>query len=129
VKRYYLDSSAFVKLVVPEPESRALRELLRNRVRVSSMLLRVEVVRAIVRHGQPAVETATRLFGRVELLRVGRALLDHAALVGPSDLRTLDAIHLATATLLGDELGAMVTYDERLGDAARELHMRVVSPR
>ena len=69
------------------------------------------------------------MIARGELVRLSPALLDLSAMLGPPDLRTLDAIHLAAATVLGDELGAVVTYDRRLGDAARSLKMRVSTPR
>ena len=129
MKREYLDASAFIKLILPEPESHALREWLRGRTWVSSILLRAEALRAASRHGTPAVDAAMRMLRRTEFIRLGRALLDHSAVVGAPDVRTLDAIHLTAAASLGASLGAVVTYDERLGEVARSLRMRVVSPR
>ena len=66
---------------------------------------------------------------RLDLVRVSKGVLDEAAVLLPADLRSLDAIHLATARRLGQDLGALVTYDERMADAATQLGHRVVAPR
>jgi len=98
----YLDSSALVKLVVAEPESSALRRHLRSRpIRVSCALARVEVVRAVRRHGREATARARRVLARTRLLRIDDALLDAAAFLDGGVLRSLDAIHLAAAQALG----------------------------
>jgi predicted nucleic acid-binding protein len=126
----YLDSSAFVKLVVAEPESRALRAFLtRRRTRhVSSAILRAEALRA-VRHGGPEVLTNTRsALRRVELVAVTDGILDGAGALEPRVLRTLDAIHLATALALGDDLEILVTYDTRMAEGARLLGLEAESP-
>ncbi len=125
----YLDSSALVKLVVAEPESAALRGYLAGRPdRVSSALARVEVPRAVRLHGRRALARAGRLLGRVRLLCLDDALLDEAAGLGPEVLRSLDAIHLASARTLGDELEAVVTYDRRMAEASESLHLKVAAP-
>ena len=126
----YLDSSAFVKLVVAEPESRALRAFLtRRRTRhVSSAILRAEALRP-VRHGGPEVLTKTRsALRRVELVAVSDSILDGAGALEPRVLRTLDAIHLATALALGDDLELVVTYDTRMAEGARLLGLDAESP-
>lgn len=126
----YLDSSAFVKLVVSEPESRALRSFLtRRRTRhVSSAILRAEALRA-VRHGGPEVLALTRsALRRVELVAVTDAILDTAGTLEPRVLRTLDAIHLATALALGDDLDVVVTYDTRMAEGSRLLGLEAVTP-
>jgi predicted nucleic acid-binding protein len=128
VRRAYLDSSAFVKIVVNETESSALRNWLRGRPWTSSVLLRAEVLRAVRPHGVAAVETARKMLGLGELIRLNPALLDQSALVGPPELRTLDAIHLAAASILGSDLLALVTYDNRLEQAARLVGMRTIGP-
>lgn len=109
----YLDSSAIVKLVVKERESRALFELLVDwPERVSSALARTEVVRAVGRAGSPAeARRAEALLSRIVLIRVDDAVLRVAARLAPKALRTLDAIHVATALSLGEDLGALVSYD------------------
>jgi predicted nucleic acid-binding protein len=126
----YLDSSALVKLVVVEPETPALLEFLAGWPhRVSSTLARVEVLRAVRRAGAgPAVrQRATRVLARVALIRIDDPVLTGAARVAPPELRTLDAIHLATARSL-DDLAGIVTYDARLGRAATRARLKVWSP-
>jgi len=126
----YLDSSALVKLVVAEPETPALLEFLaRWPHRVSSALARVEVARAVKRAGaRPAARRrATRVLARVALVRIDDPVIAAAARVTPPELRTLDAIHLATARSL-DDLAGIVTYDARLGRAASSARLKVWSP-
>ena len=125
----YLDSSAIVKLVVREPESAALSRYLRGRRPiVASALARVEVLRVSVSFGLPAQERARDVLSRLELIRINDRVLTLAGGLLPPELRSLDAIHLATASLLGDTLGKVVTYDARMADAARGLGWSVVAP-
>ncbi|MBK9179704.1 MAG: type II toxin-antitoxin system VapC family toxin [Acidimicrobiales bacterium] len=125
----YLDSSALVKLAVEEPESRALRHhLRRRRPVVSSSLARTEVLRALLDEGDEALARGRALLARVELVRVNDRVLNAAAVLLPSDLRSLDAIHLATAQLLGGDLSHVVTYDERMLAAATHLGLRTATP-
>lgn len=98
----YLDSSAIVKLAVREPESDALRRYLRTRhPRVSSALARAEVMRALLDKGESARKAGRRALAHLDLLRVDKRVLDLAGGLLPFELRTLDAIHLATAQRLG----------------------------
>lgn len=125
----YLDSSALVKLVVEESESRALADHLREHPdRASSALARVEVSRAVRAHGQAAIRRARRLLGRISLVRLDDMLLDDAATLNGPTLRSLDAIHLAAARALGDGLVELITYDHRMGLAARDIGLPVSSP-
>lgn len=125
----YLDSSAIVKLVVREPESDALRDYLRNRrPLVSSGLARTEVMRAVLDKGEPARKAARRVLTGLDLVRVDNRVLDLAGRLPPIELRSLDAIHLATAQRLGADLGKLCTYDDRMRDAAEDLGMAVVAP-
>ncbi|MBV8297766.1 MAG: type II toxin-antitoxin system VapC family toxin [Acidimicrobiia bacterium] len=126
----YLDSSAFVKLVVAEPGSPALRQALaRWPERVSAALLRTETARALRRsENGDYLPAARRLFRAVHLIRLDEALLDRAGDLGPSGLRTLDAIHLAAALDLGDDLGVMFTYDAHLRRAAEDCGVEVDAP-
>ena len=128
----YLDSSALVKLVQTETESGALRRylapmdsgLLRA---ATSELSRVEVFRAVGEQ-PPARQSAQMLFEAIDQMQITRAILDDAAMLPPTILRSLDAIHLATAMLI-PQLQAIVTYDERMKSAAREvLEVPVVAP-
>lgn len=126
----YLDSSAIVKLVVREPESAALRRWLRRkRPLVSSALARTEVLRALLPAGEEALNRGRAVLRSLNLLRVNDRVLDAAGLLPPFALRSLDAIHLATARELGDELGSLVTYDDRMAAAARALGHRITAPR
>lgn len=125
----YLDSSALVKLVVEEPESQALREFLPGHpIRVSSALARVEVVRAVRDHGPEALRRARQVLTTLRLLRLDDQLLDEAAGLDPVVLRSLDAIHLASARALGEDLDSVATYDTRMNEAARALGLPVSSP-
>ncbi len=130
-KTAYLDTSAFLKLVVAEAESAALRRfLLRWPERSSTALLRTEAVRALRRSGYDArVGGARRLLRTMRLIRLDEPLLDRAGDLDPRELRSLDAVHLAAALTVGSDLGILVTYDERLGEAARERGLAVGSPR
>ena len=126
----YLDSSAFVKLVVEEPESAAVRTFLASHDarRVSSALLRAESLRAVRRLGPDALATVREGLRRVDLIGIDDRILDAAGTLQPGVLRTLDAIHLATALAVGDDLAAIVTYDERMIDAARLNGLPTASP-
>ncbi len=116
----YLDSSALVKLVVAEPETPALLAFLAGWPhRVSSALARVEVLRAVKRaKAGPAVRRrALRVLAHVAQVRIDELVLAGAARIAPDELRTLDAIHLATAQSV-DDVAGIVTYDVRLRRAA-----------
>jgi len=127
----YLDSSAIVKTIVEEPESRALdRFLIGFETHVSSELARAEVVRA-VRRAQPQVslQRTYAVLERLVLVEVSDTTLDGAGLLEPATLRTLDAIHLTTAQALLQQLGSFVSYDERMAAAAAALGLPVEAPR
>jgi predicted nucleic acid-binding protein len=125
----YVDSSALVKLIVREAESDAIRNYLRRRRPwVSSALARTEVVRAVAGLGDPAIAAARQVLARCDLVRLNDRLLDRAGLLEPAEVRSLDAVHLATADLVRADLGALVTYDERMAEAARALGLRVAAP-
>jgi predicted nucleic acid-binding protein len=124
----YLDSSALVKLVVREPESVALMRYLEHTERASCGLARTEVVRAVSAHGGRALARARKLLNRIDLVALDDELLDDAVLLGTSALRSLDAIHLAAARSLRQDLIAVVTYDSRMAVAATALGLDVASP-
>lgn len=124
----YVDSSALAKLVLDEQESLAFRDYVGGRAMASSSLARTEVLRAVGRADPSRLRKATSLFAQVELLALRDSILDHAARLDPPTLRSLDAIHLASALVLGDELEAFVAYDDRLLAAASALGMPVASP-
>ena len=125
----YVDTSAFVKLVLGEDEASALRsELAHWKGHVASRLLRTEAIRACARYGRSFADLAREGTNAVALLPVDDAILDAAAGLEPRELRTLDALHLATALSLGDDLGAMLVYDVRLASAAQRAGLNVVAP-
>jgi predicted nucleic acid-binding protein len=126
----YLDASAFVKLIRAEAESAALQTwLAAHRERASSALLRTEAVRAVRYTGEAAIGRALELLDAVVLVPIDDSVLEAAALLDPAALRTLDAIHLATARYLGSDVDVLVTYDRRMIEAAGLLGLPVASPR
>ena len=129
--RLYVDASALVKLVISEPESGALQDLLCARDDlVTSAVAVVEVIRAARRASASAsvLARAHAVVQSVHLLAVDLKVLDRAGDLEPDTLRTLDAIHLASALSLGSDLEAMVVYDRRLAAADGAAGVRVQSP-
>jgi predicted nucleic acid-binding protein len=125
----YLDSSAIVKLVIAEPQSSALRRFLhRRRPLISSALARTEVLRAVFGEGEQGIARARDVLARLDLVRVSDRLLDAAGALLPAEVRSIDAIHLATARQLGSDLGHLVTYDERMLRVARLLDLSPMAP-
>jgi len=125
----YLDSSAIVKLAVRETESDALRShLRRRRPLLSSALARTEVLRALLPGGETALVAGRRVLDRIDLVRVNDRVLTLAGALLPEEIRSLDAIHLATAGRLGTDLSEIVTYDERMAAAARIMGYKVSAP-
>jgi predicted nucleic acid-binding protein len=125
----YVDSSAIVKLAIAEPESAALRRYLRRRrPLVTSGLARTEVPRALLPLGLSAVGRGLDALGRLELIRVSDRILADAGSILPPELRSLDAIHLATMRQLGASLSRVVTYDDRMSTSAAGLGFRVLAP-
>lgn len=131
MKLLYLDSSALVKLVLPEPETGALTALLGEWPElVSSVLARVEVLRAAGRAaaGERVLRRAEVVVSRVGLVRIDEEVLKTASRLESPELRSLDAIHLATALSIGGDLGGMVAYDSRLAAVAESSGITTFSP-
>jgi predicted nucleic acid-binding protein len=138
----YLDTCALVKLVHSEPETRALRDYLSAQARLpkfTSTLSLAELPRAIRRanhdragRASPLLEAereqADRLLGTLRLVDLTRAVLADAGDADGPFLRTLDAVHLVSASRLGGSLSAFVTYDKPLAAAAQEAGLPVISP-
>ena len=126
----YFDTSALVKLVVEEPETSALRTWLsaEHRDVVSCDLSRTELLRAVRRVLPAQLTAAKRLLDSIVLLEVQATDFDHAGRLAPAPVRTLDAIHIAAALKLGDDLEGIVTYDQRLADASLSLGIEVAAP-
>jgi predicted nucleic acid-binding protein len=125
----YLDTSAFMKLVVEEAESAALRShLRRGRLRTSAILLQTEALRAAGRLSAAHVAAARQLLRGLALIQADRQLYAVAGALAPPELRSLDALHVAAALTLGQDLADFVTYDARMIQAARAHGLPVLSP-
>ncbi|MGH3859296.1 type II toxin-antitoxin system VapC family toxin [Actinokineospora sp.] len=130
----YLDSCAIVKLVAPEPESQAIADWLNERTEdalITSVLAEIEVPRALRRSVPSVLGVVTGVLSSVGRVEIDEPVRATAAAYIDANLRSLDAIHLATAESLvasGANLTAFVTYDKRLAAAAAEVGFAVVSP-
>ena len=125
----YLDSSALVKLALVEDESEALWRALRSWPRrVTSRLAVVEVLRAVRREDVAREPLARGILARVALAAMTDGILAQAVQLEPATIRSLDAIHLATAQRVQSGLAAFVSYDKRQLEAAEALGLPVASP-
>jgi uncharacterized protein len=127
----YLDTSAAAKLVLAEVESVALTTYLVERIAVplvSSALLYPELVRAAARQRPDLLGRAMVLTQRVITVPLASDIVSSAATVGGPSVRTLDALHLATAKAIAEGLEAFVTYDRRQADAAASEGLPVAAP-
>lgn len=126
---WYIDTSALVKTVLAEAESDALGQWLADGpVLAACELIRVEAVRAIRLAAPEALPAVRRALATLVTLRLDGDVIALAADLGPPLLRSLDAIHLAAALRLGPDLAGVLTYDRRMGDAARSLGLSVLAP-
>lgn len=124
----YVDASALVKLVLAEPESVEMVRWYVESERVSTSLVGIiETRRAVARRPHDPIDLERVLSG-IEVVGINARLADRAAGIAPTTVRTLDAIHLATALGMGSTLASFVTYDDRMAEAARALGLPVVSP-
>jgi predicted nucleic acid-binding protein len=128
---FYIDTSALVKLVVGETETVALRSWLQEADRdlVACDLARTELMRSVRRVVPDRALPARSVLDAVTLVDVTAAVFEVAGRLDPVGLRSLDAIHLASALDLGDDLEGLVTYDDRLADAAIANGVPVVAPK
>jgi len=128
---FYVDTSALVKLVVAESETAALRAWLEEpgRELLACDLTRTELMRAVRRAMPNRVLRAREVLDAITLVNVTPAVFENAGRLDPSGLRSLGAIHLAAALDLGDDLDGLITYDDRLADAAVSNGVAVVAPR
>lgn len=126
----YLDTSAFVKLVIPEPETPALIAALTTKTRlVASEILEVEALRAVRRaNGEDGVTAVRSQLAGVRLLPLTDEIRKRAGELEPATLRSLDAIHIATALDLGEHLAGIYSYDARMSTAARDTGLDVFAP-
>jgi predicted nucleic acid-binding protein len=129
----YLDSSAIVKVVVQEPGWQELEAYLREHpVRATSRIATVEVARVIARIPEldrvAVAERVRSAFGRLTLIEFDADVAAAAMRLRPASLRTLDAIHVASAMEFREELTALVTYDARMTEAATGLLLPTAAP-
>jgi predicted nucleic acid-binding protein len=127
----YVDTSAVAKLVKREPESDALSVFLVERIGsplVSSVLLYPELMRAVTRHRPDLEQRAVAVVQRVMQVPLSQEIVYDAATVGTPLLRTLDALHLATAATIAEQVEGFLTYDIRLAEAATKLGFEVHTP-
>jgi predicted nucleic acid-binding protein len=126
----YLDASALVKLVVAEPESEALSKVVGEWThRITSRISAVEVARAVRRDAAPdIIERAAHVLDAVAFVELTPVIAELAGALAPPALRSLDAVHLASALSVAPNVGPFVTYDLRLRDAASEAGLKVQAP-
>ena len=125
----YADSSALIKLVIRERESAVLKRWLTGKRVVSSRIAEVEVSRGTRRSGREPRPSVEELLGEIDLIELDDRVVSRAVRLDPPELRSLDAIHLATALSIADDLDGFVTYDRQLGRAASAAGLPVATPR
>ncbi|MCL2781441.1 MAG: type II toxin-antitoxin system VapC family toxin [Actinomycetia bacterium] len=126
----YFDTSALAKLIVIEKETAALRAWIGSRPNhagVTNSVGAVELQRFAARVSHPAMAAATQLLARLDQLELTPLAISRAAQLPPPEVRTLDALHIASASELAD-LEALVTYDERMRAAAIGCGLPVANP-
>lgn len=130
----YLDTSALTKLLIAEPETPELQAWLtaqsnQDEYAITSALSRIELMRAVARYGEPGqAERARYLLDGLDILPLTESVIALAETIGPATLRSLDAIHLAAAAQIRQELTAFVTYDQRLLEGCRAVGLATASP-
>jgi uncharacterized protein len=132
VSLYYADTSAVIKLLAEETHSAAFAAFYDERADaewVSSALLRIEVTRAVARVRPALLPDARDLLLAFSYIAIDEDIVDGAVIEPDRGLRSLDAIHLATARILAPDLNAVVSYDDRLIKGAEEAGLPTASPR
>ena len=126
--RWYLDTSAAIKLLVDERESADLAEYVdaAQQELVSALLLEAELRRAVYRHELLTQETVSAFLATLTLYDMPPSLYMEAGLIGGPNLRSLDALHVCAALRCG--ASAILTYDKRMGQAAAAVGLPVISP-
>ncbi|HUC27117.1 MAG TPA: type II toxin-antitoxin system VapC family toxin [Streptosporangiaceae bacterium] len=129
---YYADTSAVIKLLVEETDSKAFAAFYDTHADaewISSALLRIELTRAVMRAMPALLPDARDLLLAFSCIAIDDDVVEGAMNEPDRSLRSLDAIHLATARTLAPELDGLLTYDDRLGNAATDAGLPVASPR
>jgi len=131
VSLYYVDTSAAIKLLVEEAHSKAFAafyDVRSDAEWVSSALLRIEITRAVARARPVLLPDARDLLLAFSYIAIDDEIVEAAMTEPDRSLRSLDAIHLATARLLGPDLDAIITYDDRLATAASDAGLVTACP-
>ena len=129
---YYADTSAVIKLLTEETNSKAFAAFYDSNADaewVSSALLRIEVMRAVARTVPALLPDARDLLTAFSYIAIDDDIVEAAMNEPDRSLRSLDAIHLATARILGSDLDALITYDARLITAANDAGLLTAAPR
>lgn len=127
---FYFDTSALARLIVHESETSALRHWIvaEQPAAIASDLVRTELLRTVRLVAPDRMVETRRVLESVTLLRATPMIVDRAGRMDPSGLRSLDAIQLATALELGEELQAVITYDHRFAEAAEANGIPTLGP-
>ena len=125
----YIDTSALIKLVIDEPETDPLREELAQwQNYLASELVVIELFRSVRKFDIQLLEIASNIATGLSLSPITRQITALASTIEPVHLRSLEAIHLATALMYSKHLDAFITYDRRLCEAAKSVGIKVLSP-
>lgn len=129
---YYADTSAVIKLLAEESHSQAFAAFYDGHADaewVSSALLKIELTRAVARVVPALLPDARDLLTAFSYIAIDDDVVEGAMNEPDRGLRSLDAIHLATARILGGDLTGIVSYDDRLLKAAADAGLGTESPR
>lgn len=129
---YYADTSAVIKLLTEETNSKAFAAFYDSNAAaewVSSALLRIEVMRAVARTVPALLPDARDLLTAFSYIAIDDDIVEAAMNEPDRSLRSVDAIHLVTARILGSDLDALITYDARLATAANDAGLLTAAPR
>jgi len=131
VSLYYADTSAVIKLLAEESHSKAFAAFYDSHADaewVSSALLRIEVTRAVARAAPALLPDARDLLSAFSYIAIDEEIVEAAMNEPDRATRSLDAIHLASARILGPDLDGLVSYDTRLTNAASDAGLVALSP-
>ena len=125
----YIDTSALLRMIFPDSTTDALsRAIGEDAEMVSSALLQVEARRGTLRRAPGRLPEVDVLLGEVDTIGIGDVVIERAGRLPDPLLRSRDAIHLATALLIREDVEAVLTYDDRLATAAQAHGLTVLSP-
>lgn len=124
----YLDASAIVKMIRAEPESPALAAAISTSLRQLTSVVGAIEVHRVAKRGDASAERVAAVLGRIDIVPLDDDIVETSATCGSANLKTLDAIHLASALTIAAELDAFLSYDRRLADDALASGLRVLAP-